>query len=84
MVKNLRLFGVDVEEKDDGMIVNGPAALRSPEAALESHGDHRIAMSMAILTTFSNGPAVIDNVDCVNTSYPQFWQHMELLGGKVE
>lgn len=84
MVKNLRLFGVDIEEKDDGMVVTGPAELKTPNVILDSHGDHRIAMSMAVLNTFSDGPVTIANVGCVNTSYPEFWQHMEELGGKVE
>lgn len=83
MVKNLRLFGIEVEELDDGMMVSGPATLQTPDIAIESHGDHRIAMSIAVLNTFSNGPVTINNVDCVNTSYPEFWQHMELLGGRV-
>ncbi len=83
MVKNLRLFGVEVEEKEDGMIVTGPADLKTPDAVIESHGDHRIAMSIAVLNSFSNGAIMIDNVGCVDTSYPEFWQHMEQLGGKV-
>ncbi len=84
MVKNLRLFGVEVEEKDDGMIVAGPATLQTPNVVIDSRGDHRIAMSMAVLNTFSDGPVTIENVGCVNTSYPEFWKHMEQLGGKVE
>jgi 3-phosphoshikimate 1-carboxyvinyltransferase len=84
MVKNLRLFGVEVEEMDDGMLVTGPSDLTTPDVAIDSHGDHRIAMSMAILNSFSNGAVTIENVDCVDTSYPEFWQHMEQLGGKVE
>ncbi len=84
MVKNLRQFGVEVEELDDGMIVTGPADLKTPNVAIDSHGDHRIAMSIAILNTFSDAPVTIENVGCVNTSYPEFWEHMEQLGGKVE
>ncbi|WP_372847354.1 3-phosphoshikimate 1-carboxyvinyltransferase, partial [Pontiella sp.] len=83
MVKNLRLFGVAVEEKADGMVVTGPADLKTPDAVIDSHGDHRIAMSMAVLNTFADGAITIDNVGCVNTSYPEFWQHMEKLGGTV-
>ncbi len=83
MVKNLRLFGVEVEELDDGMIVSGPATLKTPDVSIDSHGDHRIAMSIAVLNTFSVGPLTIENVGCVNTSYPEFWQHMEQLGGRV-
>ncbi|MEI6891300.1 MAG: 3-phosphoshikimate 1-carboxyvinyltransferase [Pontiella sp.] len=84
VVKNLTLFGVDVEEKEDGMIVTGPTSLKTPEGVIDSHGDHRIAMSMAILNSFSDGPICIDNVGCVDTSYPEFWQHMEQLGGRVD
>ena len=84
MVKNLKLFGVEVEEKDDGMVVTGPANLKTPDAVIDSHGDHRIAMSVAVLNSFSDAPLVIENVNCVDTSYPAFWDHMEQLGGKVE
>jgi 3-phosphoshikimate 1-carboxyvinyltransferase len=84
MVKNLRLFGVEVEELDDGMIVTGPADLKTPDVAIDSHGDHRIAMSIAILNSFSDGALTIENVGCVDTSYPEFWLHMEQLGGEVE
>ena len=83
MVKNLRSFGVEVEEKEDGMVVSGPSTLKTPNAVIDSHGDHRIAMSIAVLNTFSDGPVTIENVGCVNTSYPEFWQHMERLGGQV-
>ena len=83
MVKCLRLFGVEVEERDDGMLVSGPAELTTPEIAIDSHGDHRIAMSIAILNTFSDAPVTLENVGCVNTSYPEFWVHMIELGGKI-
>ncbi len=84
MVKNLKLFGVDVEEKSDGMVVTGPTHLKTPDVVIDSHGDHRIAMSMAVLNSFSDGAITIDNVSCVDTSYPEFWQHMEKLGGHVQ
>jgi len=81
---HLRAFGVEVEEHPDGMTVHGPAELHAPEESLASHGDHRIAMAMAILSTFADGPVQIDDVDCVATSYPEFWEHLEQLGGKSE
>jgi 3-phosphoshikimate 1-carboxyvinyltransferase len=79
MVKNLRLFGVDLEEKPDGMIVSGNAILKTPDETIDSHGDHRIAMSMAILNSFGTDALTIDNVECVNTSYPDFWNHFNQL-----
>ena len=80
---HLRAFGVEVEERPDGMTVHGPAELHAPKEPLASHGDHRIAMSMAMLATFADAPVQIDDVDCVATSYPEFWNHLEQLGGAV-
>jgi len=81
---HLRAFGVEVEEHADGMTVRGPARLHAPAKPLASHGDHRITMSMAMLATFADAPVTLEQVECVATSYPDFWNHLEQLGGKVE
>lgn len=81
---HLRAFGVEVKEHADGMTVYGPAKLHAPAEPLPSHGDHRITMSMAMLATFTNAPVKLEQVECVATSYPDFWNHLEQLGGKVE
>jgi 3-phosphoshikimate 1-carboxyvinyltransferase len=83
MAGNLRLMGVDAQEQPDGMIVNGGKPF-VPEASVRSYGDHRIAMSMAVLGTYATAPVVIQNVACVDTSYPGFWDHLRSLGGHVE
>lgn len=83
MAGNLRLMGVDAQETPDGMIVNGGAPI-CPSSSVRSYGDHRIAMSMAILGTYAEAPLVIQNVACVDTSYPGFWDHLRGLGGHVE
>ena len=83
MASHLRSFGVPVNESPDGMTVYGGAKIHSPARPLSSHGDHRIAMSMAVLATCSDAPVRIDDTDCVATSYPEFWKHLEQLGGKV-
>ena len=84
MVKNLKAFGVKVEEKNDGMIIYGSNHLITPDYPLQSSGDHRIAMSLAILNTYSNKELIINDIDCVDTSYPDFWESMKSLGGIVE
>ncbi len=81
---HLRSFGVEVEEHADGMTVHGPAQLHAPKEPLAAYGDHRIAMSMAMLATFADAPVKLEQVECVATSYPDFWNHLEQLGGKVE
>ena len=84
MTWNLASVGIDnVIEKKDGMEITGAAQLISPNKVLDSHDDHRIAMSLAILNTFANDEITIKNVECVNTSYPNFWEHLNLLGGKA-
>jgi 3-phosphoshikimate 1-carboxyvinyltransferase len=70
MAKNLRAFGVPVDEHDDGMTIHGGAALKA--AKVGSFGDHRIAMSCAILGLFAKGETVIEDAGCIATSYPTF------------
>ena len=84
MVAHLRSFGVEVEEYEDGMRIQGGTHLKTPAERLSFEGDHRIAMSVAVLSTFSDEPMILDEVDCVDTSYPQFWADMNRLGGQVE
>jgi 3-phosphoshikimate 1-carboxyvinyltransferase len=77
MVQNLRAFGVPVEETADGMIVQGGADLRG--ATVESFGDHRVAMSCAILGLFCDGETRVNDVACINTSYPGFEKTLRAL-----
>jgi len=72
---NLRAMGAQVQETEDGMIITGGIPLHG--ARLDSFGDHRIAMAFAIAGLFAEGETVISNTDCVNTSYPGFYQALE-------
>jgi 3-phosphoshikimate 1-carboxyvinyltransferase len=67
---NLRLMGAIVTETEDGMIIEGGHPLHG--ATLQCFGDHRIAMAFAIAGLFADGETVIENVECVATSYPTF------------
>ena len=83
MAANLRLLGVEVEEHPDGMSIQGGGTLKAT-APVRSYGDHRIAMAMAVLATCADEPVVINNVACVDTSYPSFWNDLKRIGGHVE
>ncbi len=78
MAANLRRLGVEVEELEDGLVMRGPARLK-PADDVRSHGDHRVAMAMAVLALHAPGPVVIHGVGCVATSYPSFWKDLERL-----
>lgn len=75
IASNLRNFGVRVEERPDGMEIQGGCPLHSAE--VESFGDHRIAMAFAILGLFADGTTTIQNTDCVATSYPGFYDTLQ-------
>jgi len=83
MVENLASLGVTVTEQPDGMIIEGPTKV-VPTRGIRSYGDHRIAMSMSILSIFAEEPVCIGNVACVDTSYPEFWDQLSNLGVNVE
>ena len=75
IAKNLRAFGVEVFETDDGMEIEGGGNYHGAE--VESFGDHRIAMSCAVLGTYSEGHTVVRDTECVNTSYPGFYEQLQ-------
>ena len=52
-----------------------------PGGKVSSYNDHRMAMMEAIASTVCHHQVVIDNKDCVEKSYPSFWEHFEMLGG---
>ena len=78
VVKSLGAFGADIEEAPDGMSISGGRPLSG--AAVESCGDHRIAMSMIIAGLVAEGGTEVRDTGCIETSFPGF---MELLEGVV-
>lgn len=74
MTENLSAMGVDITATDDGMIINGG---QTPHGAvIQSHLDHRIAMSFAVAALASDGETEIIGSDCVNISYPTFYNDL--------
>ncbi len=71
IVVNFRRMGVDLEEKEDGFIIEGPQRLKG--ASVESFGDHRIAMTMAIAGLVADGETEIRGFDCFGISFPDFY-----------
>jgi 3-phosphoshikimate 1-carboxyvinyltransferase len=81
MVSVIRAFGGDATELDDGLIVHGGAPLRAARVA--SDGDHRIAMSAALLGLVAEGETIVDDAECIDTSYPTFVATLERLGADI-
>lgn len=82
VVENLKHFGVEVKELYDGMEITGSGGQPLKGARVQSFGDHRIAMAFAIAGLFSEGESTICGVECVDTSYPGFAEHLRLFQSK--
>lgn len=78
MVRNLTAMGADVTETEDGMIIRGGRTLHG--AVIDSKLDHRIAMTFAVAGLCAEGETEIKGAECVNISYPGFYQDLERLG----
>lgn len=77
MVRNLTAMGADVEETADGMIIHGGKPLHG--AVIDSKLDHRIAMTFAIAGCCAEGETEILGAECVDISYPGFYQDLNRL-----
>ena len=74
MTENLTAMGAKVTATDDGMIIEGGHTLHG--AVVDSHLDHRIAMSFAVAALNADGETEILGADCVNISYPAFYRDL--------
>ena len=74
LVHHLSAMGADITGTEDGMVINGGRPLHG--AVLESHLDHRIAMSFAVAGIAAQGETEILQADCVDISYPGFYRDL--------
>jgi len=75
MAEELGKMGIKVEERPAGMRIQGPQ--RATGARCSSHGDHRVAMALAVAALRASGPTTIDDVECVGTSFPGFFELLD-------
>ncbi len=79
----LTKIGADIKVTDDGLIIKGKKCLNGG-VTVQSHNDHRIAMSMAVAAIFCKNPVAIIGAECVNKSYPGFFSEIKKLGGAFD
>lgn len=77
MVDNLSRMGAHIIATEDGMIIEGGCPLHG--AVIDSHLDHRVAMSFAVASLAADGETTIKDADCVNISYPNFYKDLSEL-----
>jgi 3-phosphoshikimate 1-carboxyvinyltransferase len=77
MAEGLAAMGAKVTALDDGWIVEGPCVLQG--ARVRSRGDHRVAMALAVAGLLADGVTEIEDAECVEISYPGFFDQLESL-----
>lgn len=70
LVGELRKMGASIEEQPDGFIISGPSRLKG--VPVESHGDHRLAMALAVAALTAEGETTIQGADSIEQSFPAF------------
>lgn len=78
IVGELSKCGADITETADGMIIKGGKPIVG--ADFVTRGDHRMAMSLAVLAQLADGKSTIDDADCISVSYPNFLDDFYGLG----
>jgi 3-phosphoshikimate 1-carboxyvinyltransferase len=79
LAENLRRMGASVEERRDGLRVEGRAAGKLRGSEIDPHGDHRMAMAFAVAALGAEGATLIRDSDCAGVSYPQFFEALDRL-----
>jgi len=75
-------MGVKIELDGDRMLIYGGRGVKG--ATVHSRHDHRIAMASAVAALKAGGPVTIEEADAINKSYPDFYDHLQALGGNVK
>ena len=78
-VTELSGLGASIEAREDGMVIRGTGRLTG--AVCQSHGDHRLAMSMAVCGLLAEGETEVRGAEDASISYPSFWDDLELFAG---
>ena len=78
-VSELSRLGAGIEAREDGMVIRGTGRLRG--AACQSHGDHRLAMSLAVCGLLADGETQVNGAADASVSYPGFWDDLNALAG---
>ncbi len=80
LATELGKLGAQIEQRSDGLRIRGRATLRG--TTVHSWGDHRMAMALVVAGLVSTGETVVEDADCIATSYPGFLAALQELAGE--
>jgi 3-phosphoshikimate 1-carboxyvinyltransferase len=80
----LRAFGVSASERPDGLVIEGHPDGPLKAARVASGGDHRLAMTAAVMGLVGDGETVVEDADCIAVSFPRFVGTLRAVGAEIE
>lgn len=80
ITNELKKFGVNITNDNSSITIYGSNNNSNNHIIVDSHNDHRIAMSLSIFTVSSNRKSTIKNISCISKSYPKFFDDLKMLG----
>ena len=83
MEEELKKFHTDITTPEDEIFIKGKPPYCC-EQELSGHTDHRIVMSMTVAALCSETPVIINGAECINKSYPNFFEDIQSIGGRIE
>ena len=83
-VSTLKQLGANIKTDGDDIVIIGKKSLKGSEEIYDSYNDHRIAMMLGIASSRCELPITIKQADCINKSYPHFYDDLSSVGGKVK
>ena len=84
LTEELRKMGARIEEKEDGLLIDGTKRRELKAAKVYSHEDHRLAMALTLAALSTRGETVIEGAECAEVSYPSFFEDMLGLGADIK
>ena len=81
ITKELKKMGADIQEKEDGLIIQGGTPLKG--CTLSTYSDHRMGMALTIAGLLGKGESKIENTECIKKTYPNFKEHLKELGANI-
>jgi 3-phosphoshikimate 1-carboxyvinyltransferase len=75
VVEELNKMGARIEAREDGFLVAGPTPLHG--ATVDSHGDHRLGMALAVAGLLAEGQTVVRGAGCIADSFPGFGELLD-------
>jgi len=81
LVAEMTKLGADIQPRPDGFVIRGPMPLRG--ANVDSHGDHRLGMTLAIAGLLAEGQTTVHHAECIADSFPGFAETLRSLGAEV-